>query len=183
MCLLDTITKDRSAIKRLREQVQIIVDNVHAFQVPGKFGELHHNEIKSLNSDLIIYNENRLMFVLSSDSIGSKYGFNSVQSKPGSSGLYLSQGIQNTVQKCFYSSVQNPFVFSTADAMALLELSEESLFQSSMIYNPNELRYMYGVKHYVQEFNELNHLMLRINTKHLNILEDYVSNVVQGYRG
>ena len=51
MSLLDTLEKDRSAIKRLKNLVQCIANNIEKFEVQGRFGDMSHTEIKSLKSD------------------------------------------------------------------------------------------------------------------------------------
>ncbi|EMR6008069.1 hypothetical protein WJW27_004867 [Escherichia coli] len=178
MSLLDTIEKDRSAIKRLKNLVLCIVNNVEKFEVQGRIGDISHTGIKSLKSDLLIHKEDKLLFVLSSDLLVASNGFNSVSTQDGSTGLYLSQGVQTNEHKCFSSRVQNPFKFNTEQATELLEASEEMLFQYKMIYTDFEIRCLYAVKHYVQEFKDLNYLLVRTNTKNIDILEDYISTVV-----
>ena len=128
----------------------------------------------------MIHKEEKLLFVLSSDLMVASNGFNSVSTQDGSTGLYLSQGVQTNEHKCFGSGVQNPFKFSTAQATELLEASDEMLFQYKMIYTDFEIRCMYAVKHYAQEFENLSYLIVRTNTKNIGALEDYISKVVSG---
>lgn len=181
MSLLDTLEKDRSAIKRLKEQVQKIVYNVDKFEVPGRFGDISHTEIKSLKSDLLIKNKNELILVLSSDMMGARYGFNSISVHPKSEGLYLSQGFNSNEQKCFCDAVHDPMKFRRSEAQALLELSDESLFQYSTMYDNDKLRCMYAVKHYAHEFSGFEYLLVRTNTMYLDMLEEYIDKVVNEY--
>lgn len=180
MSLLDTLEKDRSAIKRLKNLVQSIANNAEKFSYNLSIGDITSTGIKSLKSDLLIHKEDKLLFVLSSDLMVASNGFNSISTQDGSTGLYLSQGVQTNEQKCFSSGVQNPFKFSTEQATELLEASEEMLFQYKTVHTDFELRCMYAVKHYVQEFENLSYLLVRTNTKNIGALEDYISKVVKG---
>lgn len=180
MSLLDTLEKDRSAIKRLKNLVQSIANNAEKFSDNLSIGDITSTGIKSLKSDLLIHKEDKLLFVLSSDLMVASNGFNSISTQDGSTGLYLSQGVQTNEQKCFSSGVQNPFKFSTEQATELLDASEEMLFQYKTVHTDFELRCMYAVKHYVQEFEDLSYLLVRTNTKNIGALEDYISKVVKG---
>lgn len=178
MSLLDTLEKDKSAIKRLKEQVQKIVYNVDKFEVPGRFGDISHTEIKSLKSDLLIKNKNGLILVLSSDMMGATHSYNAVSVRSECEGIYLSQGFNSETQVCFCDAVHDPMKFTRSEAQALLELSDESLFQYSTMYDNDKLRCMYAVKHYTQEFSGFAYLLVRTNTRYIDMLEDYIDKVV-----